>query len=140
MNDHTSLSALDSLKRAMFAAVDRYRSMSKVEFIEALVALCNEAHVQKDTSKTMAELMTELAAAGSIEAVAALAAMGSADEIVVEAIESVVARSEDLREGAALEGLTALVEEWLEEEVAAGRMLATIDPATGKKLYSSKDT
>jgi hypothetical protein len=137
MTNQTSLAAVDNLKRALFAAVDRYRAMSKVEFVEALVGLCKESQSISD-DVTMQQAMTALAAAGSIDAVAALVVMGSPDEVVIAALKSVVQRSEDAHEGVVLEGLTIVVEEWLDDEIAAGRMVATIDPATGKKIYSSK--
>lgn len=60
-------------------------------------------------------------------------------EQTTEALLCLCERSEDIKEGMLVAGLTVVFEEWAEEEIAAGRMTKARCPKTGKWLYSKSD-
>jgi hypothetical protein len=73
---------------------------------------------------------------GSIEAAAALAAIGADHDTVAAALRELVARYSDVKEGIEIEALALEFEEWADGEVAAGRMTVTRGP-NGEKLYGT---
>jgi hypothetical protein len=127
---------VDNLKQALCAARDRFEALNSDEFLRCIWDMCTEADL--DRSLGLEQAMIELAGRGSIDAVGALVVMGASDENLLAGLRALAERSDDVREGFALDFLTAMVEEMFEAEVAAGRMIVTVDPATGQKLYGSK--
>jgi hypothetical protein len=122
------------MKAAVFAHADQLHAMDEVAFMTRCVEI-SEPFVT-DPADTLGVLLGRAAEAGSLEAAAAMSVMGMTDEEVAAALVQLVQRYPDLAEAVKIGGITIVVEEWLEEEVAAGRMFITIGPK-GEKLYSS---
>lgn len=134
----SSTGAYDAMKAALSDQVARFRAMDTPSFVKRCVAMWVEAEAQIGSDGTIGEAMERLAALGSIEACAAMAVMGIEDERLIAAMRTVAERSPDIIEGLQIEALTAMFEEWADEEVEAGRMTVTIGE-DGKKLYWTVD-
>lgn len=132
-----SQQAVESLEAALKQAVRKYSRMSTDDLMEAIVAAINESDLEHSDRESIAQLLLQLASQGSIDAVAMMIAAGCSHKLAARALGLLAERSEDVKEGMVLAGLTAMVEEWAEGEVAAGRMIRTKCPKTGKNLYQS---
>lgn len=127
----------DAFRTALRTSIETFRVMSQREFEGALFEICQQAGV--DPTTTIAAALKILAGQGCIEAVAAMIVMNLPDKKVREAIKALLARTPDVVDGLVLEELTMHFEEYADAEVEAGRMTVSIDPVTGRKLYSLKD-
>lgn len=130
--------APDALRAKLNAEIDRYFAMERDDFIAACVLLATDSGTEFDEDLTMAQIMLSLASMGSTEAIAAMVVMGAPHDDILEALKSLAGRNPEIMQGIMKEQLVEMVEEFADAEVAAGRMTATIDPATGKKLYGSR--
>jgi hypothetical protein len=132
---HMSTQAVRSLEAALMAAGRKYMKMTTDDVLSAAVDLADESGIEFDKTETIVAVLQRVATLGSIDAVAIMVALGCSQESCAEALRGVSERSSDVMEGMLVEGLTTVVEEWLEGEVAAGRMRKTICPETKQPLY-----
>lgn len=127
---------IDGFRRAFAAAVHRYRAMTPTQFLKAIQTLCNDSLIGSRRS-----VLKVLAKAGSIDAAAILLVLcdhkPEPDKDALAAIAAIVKRSEDIKNELYVSNLAKMLEEWGDEEVAAGRMTVQVDPTTGRKLYGS---
>jgi hypothetical protein len=125
--------AFEALKRTLIGTVEIMRALPQVELVRRCAEIVGEIEAPPET--TIGEMLIMAASQGSIEAIAAMAAIGMPDERVLEALRGIADRSPDVCEGAQVEALAVMFEEVADEEVAAGRMTVSIGPK-GEKLYA----
>lgn len=123
--------AFEALKRTLTDTVKAMRALPQVELVRRCAEIVGEVEAPPET--TIGEMLIMAAGQGSIEATAAMAAIGMPDERVLEALRAIADRSPDVCEGAQIEALAIMFEEFADEEVAAGRMTVSIGPK-GEKL------
>lgn len=128
---------LASLKRALAVAVNRYRPMSVDELAVAAITLVHESGIEFAFNTSMDHALKDIAAQGSIDAVALSIAVGASEAEVSEMLGSLAKRSPDVVRDMAVEGLTQMMETFFEGEIAAGRMTKTRCPKTGDWLYQT---
>lgn len=107
--------------------------------MDAVASLIEESSISFLPNILLVDALKVIAGLGSLDAAAALSAIGATDDEVATALTAVANRSPEIRDGFAIEGLTKILEESCEEEVAAGRMTKTVCPKTGRSLYSYID-
>lgn len=123
-------------KQAVQASARRWRAMTTPDLVRNIVAMADESGLAFNEQTIIRDILKQLAALGSIEAVGAMVATGVPDDEVAAAMSAVIHRSPDAVEGCAVESLTHEMERWADEEVAAGRMTKVWDKAKGCWLYS----
>lgn len=129
--------AVQSLESALLERTRHFSRMSGDDLLKASIDLIRESDVEFTEAEKIPAILARVAAAGSIDAVAMMVAMGCAQEDVASALLQMAERSEDLMDGLMRAGLAATFEEWAEEEIKAGRMIKHICPESGKALYST---
>lgn len=126
-----------SFQAALKSKIQRYTLMDGDGLCEAAVTLIEESGIDHEQSETIGVLLARVAALGSLDAVGIMSAIGCPEDAVVDALHSIVERSEDVSNGVAVESLAILFEDWADAQVTAGRMIRTVCPDTGRNLYQS---
>jgi hypothetical protein len=124
-----------SFQAVLQSKVQHYQRLDGDQLCAASVKLIRESGIEFDEQEKIGNLLARVAALGSFDAVAIMSALGCPEEAVVDALHSVAERSDDVMNGIAVESLAILFEEWADAEAAAGRMVKTVCPETGRNLY-----
>ena len=129
--------AVESLQAALMERTRHFIRMDGLELLRSAVDLIRESGVEFKDRDKIPVILACVAAAGSIDAVAMMVAMGCSQDEAATALLHLAERSDDLKEGLHVAGLAAVFEEWAEQEIKAGRMTKCVCPKTGKTLYST---
>lgn len=125
---------------ALQREIETFKGLDQHAFMQALVDIVTVPECDPDPDRLMVAHLSDRAAEGSLRAVAALLVMSwsmpQLEQRAHDATKAAAERSPDVIEAATLDVLTQMFEEIAEEEVAAGRMLRTVDPDTGHNLYA----
>lgn len=131
MND--KVETLQRMKDALLQATMRMRLLSTHDLIKRAMQICEP--VVPGSDMLVVDALMLRAGDGSIDAVAALVALYASERHIIDALKMLANRYPDIIEGLQIEALTAMFEEYAEDEIAAGRMTKARGP-DGRWLYS----
>jgi inactivated superfamily I helicase len=128
---------VDAFKAAYMAEVRRLRALTPKERLKSIQVLCKEFDPAGRRSRH--DDLKAMARAGSIEAAAHLLVLcdhkAKPDQDAIDAIAWIARRSADIGDELVTQGLVVLLEEYGDEQVAAGKWTVRVGP-DGHKLYT----
>jgi hypothetical protein len=128
-----TLAAYRQFAEAVKRAAARFRRMQTPELLVAIGEIARGAAADFAPETPVGDALAALAAQGSLEAIGAMSAIGCSEQAIKQALTAAIERLPDARAGAANRGLELTVE----GEVAAGRMVRIVDPATRETKYQT---
>lgn len=131
------MTTLERLKEVVGQKVEML--LAAEDPLRSAAALITDSGIEVEDHDLVVDLLAKVAAQGSIDAVALMVALGAPERLTAQALADLVRRSPDLVEEVRVNELTRMLEEFAEEEIAAGRMTKTKDPKTGRWLYQTRD-